>query len=303
MRPLKIGLVLGLYEDVATGRAPTWNEIKSQALFAEQVGFDTVWLPDELLWEPESWPGPRGWWECIAMTGAVAEATTEVTIGTWVLSALHRNPALTAKAVSTLDEISAGRILFGFGAGHSAGQGAAFGYPPDKVVGRYEEALEIVVPLLRGESVDFEGEYHRARLTNRPTGPRPATIPIMLGGHGPRTIALAVRHGDVWSAYPTKGSGPDSFAEMIELVDRTCEEQGRDPGTLGKSIGVEVVPEGFEAPTEWGVTDPLSGPPAAIAEKIQEFADLGVTSLELWVWPGGQAAYEAAAAVLQQFEE
>lgn len=296
-------MVLGLYEDVRTGRAPTWSEIRAQALFAERAGFDTVWLPDELLWEPDSWPGPRGWWECIAMTAAVAEATTEITIGTWVLSALHRNPALTAKAASTLDEISGGRMLLGFGAGHSAKQGAAFGFPPDKVVSRYEEALQIVVPLLRGQAVEFDGEHHRAVLTNRPPGPRPDGIPIMLAGHGPRNIGLAVEHGDVWSAYTTKGSSPEHFVEMIQLVDRTCEEQGRDPDTLGKSIGVGVVPAGFEAPEEWGVTDPLTGPPAAIAEKIHEFADLGVTSLELWVWPGGQAAYEATAAVLGEFEK
>jgi alkanesulfonate monooxygenase SsuD/methylene tetrahydromethanopterin reductase-like flavin-dependent oxidoreductase (luciferase family) len=142
MRPLQLGLVLGMYEDVQTGTAPSWAS---------------------------------GWWECVATTSAVAEATSEITIGTWVLSALHRNPALTVKAVSTLDEIAGGRLLFGFGAGHSAKQGAAFGYPPDKVVGRYEEALQIVVPLLRDGKAEFEGHYHRAALTNRPTGPRPGS--------------------------------------------------------------------------------------------------------------------------------
>jgi alkanesulfonate monooxygenase SsuD/methylene tetrahydromethanopterin reductase-like flavin-dependent oxidoreductase (luciferase family) len=302
MRPLQLGLVLGMYEDVHTGTAPSWADMRRQALFAEEVGFDTVWLPDELLWEADSWPGPSGWWECVATTAAVAEATSEITIGTWVLSALHRNPALTAKAVSTLDEIAGGRLLFGFGAGHSAKQGTAFGYPPDKVVGRYEESLQIVVPLLRDGQAEFDGHYHRAALTNRPTGPRPGSIPIMLAGHGPRNIGLAVKYGDVWSAFETKGSRPEHFAEMIELVNRTCEEQGRDPDTLGKSIGVSFVPEGFEAPAEWGITEPLTGSPGAVAEQIQGFADLGVTSLELMVWPAGPAAYEKTAEIIAALE-
>jgi hypothetical protein len=65
---------------------------------------------------------------------------------------------------------------------------------------------------------------------------------------------------------------------------------------------VSYVPEGFEAPAEWGITEPLTGPPAAVAEQIQGFADLGVTSLELMVWPAGPAAYEKSAEILHEFE-
>lgn len=295
---MRLGMVLNANEEVATGVAPTWSEIRRQALHAEAVGFDTVWMPDELLWETDAWPRPAGFWECVAITAAVAEATTDVAVGTWVLSALHRNPGLTAKAVTTLDEISGGRIVFGFGAGHSGRQGAAFGYPPDLVVARYEEALQIVVPLLRGARVDFAGTHHRAGLSNRPTGPRPRSIPIMLGGHGPRTIRLAAQHADVWSAYATNSSQPKAFTDMLRMVDHACEQQDRDPRSLGRSIGVNVIPEGFEAPPEWGVSDPLTGPARAIAEKVHEFASLGVTSLEFMVWPTTAPAYEAVGEVL-----
>ncbi len=301
MRPLKIGLALAVIEEISTGSPMAWSDIRQRALWAEEVGFDTVWIPDELLWEAEEWPGPRGWWECVAITAAVAEATSEVTVGTWVLSALHRNPALTAKVVSTLDEISGGRLIFGFGAGHSGKQGAAFGYPSDKVVSRYEEALRIVVPLLRGEAVDHEGEYYGASLTNRPGGPRPGEIPIMLAGHGPRNIGLAAKHGDMWSAYATGSSQPEAFVEMLHMVDRACEAEGRDPKTIGRSIGVDLVPGGFTAPEELGVTDPLTGSAEQIAETVQSFADLGVTSLEFMVWPNTAEAVGAAGEVLQQF--
>jgi alkanesulfonate monooxygenase SsuD/methylene tetrahydromethanopterin reductase-like flavin-dependent oxidoreductase (luciferase family) len=301
MRPLKIGLALTLIEDIPTGTQIPWAEVRRRALWAEEVGFDTVWIPDELLWEPESWPGPRGWWECVAITAAVAEATSEVTVGTWVLSALHRNPALTAKVVSTLDEISGGRLIFGFGAGHSGSQGRAFGYPEEKIVGRYEEALQVVVPLLRGETVAFEGNYHRASLTNRPNGPRLGELPIMLAGHGPRNIGLAAQYGDMWSAFATSSSQPEAFTGMLRTLDQACERADRDPKSIDRSIGVDLVPGGFVAPEALGVTDPLSGSPDQIAEAVQEFADLGVTNLEFMVWPNEPAALEAAAEVLGQF--
>lgn len=299
MRPLKVGLVLGLIEDVETGIAPSWIEIRRRALWAEKIGFNTIWIPDELLWEADPWPGPRGWWEGVAIAAAAAEATSTVTVGTWVLSALHRNPALTAKVVSTLDEISDGRFVFGFGAGHAGKQGKAFGFPQDRTVGRYEEALQIIVPLLRGETVEFDGAYHSASLGNRPSGPRPAGIPLMLAGHGPRTIGLAVRYGDIWSAFATKGSQPAAFTALLESLDAACEGVGRDPGTIDRSIGVDVVPKGFAAPELLGVTDPLTGSLDEIAARMREFADLGVTSLELMVWPHTAEAIEAAGAVLQ----
>ena len=129
MRPLKIGYVLPLMEDVETGEPNRWGEIRAQALLAEEIGFDTVRVPDELLWQPKDWPGPRGWWECVAMLGAVAASTSRIRIGSWVLSNLHRKPALTAKIAATVDEISGGRFILGLGAGHAGRQGEAFGYP------------------------------------------------------------------------------------------------------------------------------------------------------------------------------
>ena len=116
MSRLKLGLTLPMLEEPESGEKPSWSRIKSMAQTAEASGFDTVWIPDELLWRVSDWSGPRGWWEGVAMAGAVAASTSTVGIGTWVLSALHRNPGLTVKAAETLDEISGGRLLFGFGA-------------------------------------------------------------------------------------------------------------------------------------------------------------------------------------------
>jgi len=294
MRPLKIGLVLPMLETVPTGEKVPWSAIREQALLAEEIGFDTVLIPDELLWRPAAWPGPRGFWECVSMTAAVAAATSTIEIGTWVLSALHRNAGLTAKVVETIDEISGGRFLLGLGAGHAGKQGEAFGFPEDRTIARYEEALQIIVPLLREGRADFHGEFHSAiDLEQRPRGPRPGGVPIMLGGHGPRTMRLAVQYADIWSAYATESSLPGVFDTMLAGLDTACGAAGRDPGSLGRSIGVWVEStddHGVEA-ADLGV--PITGTAEEIAGTLSTFAEMGVTRLELMVWPNTLAAVEA----------
>jgi len=296
---LDVGLVLPLLEAPTTGEAPRWESIEAMAGDAETIGFNTVWIPDELLWRVPTWPGPRGWWECVAIAGAVAASTTSVSVGTWVLSTLHRNPGLTAKIATTLDEISAGRFMLGLGAGHAGDQGATFGFPDNKVVSRYEEALHVIVPALRGETVTFEGEFHRSRnLENLPRPPQPR-IPLMLGGHGPRTMRLAARHGDIWSAYATETSQPEWFAPMIERLNQACTDVGRDPATLGRSIGV-FVELGDEPQAEAiGLGVPISGSPQQIAETLARFAEIGATRIELVLWPNTPASLEAFAPVAE----
>jgi alkanesulfonate monooxygenase SsuD/methylene tetrahydromethanopterin reductase-like flavin-dependent oxidoreductase (luciferase family) len=133
MRTLEIGLVLPMGDSFVDGTTVRWTEIRDLAIRAESIGFDTVWTADELLWR-SSGGIAQGWWECVAMTGAVAAATSRVKVGTWVLSALHRNPAITGKAVETLDEISGGRFVLGLGSGHAGRQAHAFGLPEDHLV-------------------------------------------------------------------------------------------------------------------------------------------------------------------------
>ena len=299
-RSMKIGLVLPQFEQVKSGEAPRWETIAGMARRAEELGFDTVWVADELLWDFEEWPGPRGFWECAALAGAVAASTSTIEVGTWVLSALHRNPGLTAKTVETLDEISGGRFLFGFGSGHARKQGEAFGYPLDKTVGRYEEALQIIVPLLREGRVNFAGEYHRAvNLEQRPRGPRPGGVPIMLGAHQPRTIRLAVQYADIWSDFARESSLPEAFQPVLQQLDAACAEQGRDPASIGRSIGVIVEALDWHDAEEVGLGVPITGSADEMASTLRTFAEMGVTRVELMLWPGTPPALEAVAPVLQ----
>lgn len=300
MRPLEIGLPLPTIDLPINAGMDHWEDYRRVAQWAEEVGFDTVWLPDELLWKFPPDFTPMGTWECVAMTGAVAASTSRVQVGSWVLSALHRNPGLTAKVAETLDDIAGGRFIFGLGAGHAGPQGKAFGYPPDHVVSRYEEALQIIIPLIRDGKATFDGQYHSAfEQDNTPRGRRGAALPIMLAGHGPRTIGLAVRYGDIWSAFATESSLPEAFADMVELVDRTCEDQGRDPTSLGRSIGVFVELTEAEFAEEIGLGVPLRGSPAQVAEHVHRFGEMGVTMLELIPGPFNEESMEKLAELVE----
>jgi alkanesulfonate monooxygenase SsuD/methylene tetrahydromethanopterin reductase-like flavin-dependent oxidoreductase (luciferase family) len=232
------------------------------------------------------------------MAGAIAAVTSNVTVGTWVLSALHRNAGITAKAVETLDEISGGRFLFGLGAGHGyPGQAHAFGLPEDGFFARFEEALEIIVPLLRRGEANYEGQFHAARaLPQRPQGPRPGAIPLMIGGNGPKGQRLAVRHAEIWSTYIEERAHVDEVAPRVASLRAICEEEGRAFDSIGRSVGLYCWP--LEAA---GLkSNVLSGSAQEMADAILTFRDAGFTQLELMFGPGTMAALEALAPVLEK---
>jgi alkanesulfonate monooxygenase SsuD/methylene tetrahydromethanopterin reductase-like flavin-dependent oxidoreductase (luciferase family) len=297
MRPLEVGLVLPMGDSFVDGTTIRWTEIRDLAIRAEEIGFDTVWTADELLWRPQN-GRTQGWWECLSTTGAVAAATTKIKVGTWILSALHHNPGILAKAVETLDEISGGRFVFGLGAGHAGRQGHAFGLPEDRTVGRFEEALGIILPLLRDGRADFEGAFHAARdLEQRPVGPRPGKIPVMIGAKGPRMLRLAARHADIWSWFVEERSDLSEFGPRLAAFEAACAEVGRDPATIGRSAGIAVVPTSFTGAAEvLGV--PIRGSAAEIADGFRAFQGSGFDHLEVVLWPPTLDALDAMGPVV-----
>jgi alkanesulfonate monooxygenase SsuD/methylene tetrahydromethanopterin reductase-like flavin-dependent oxidoreductase (luciferase family) len=297
MGTLEVGLVLPMGDSFVDGSTVRWTAIRDLAVRAEEIGFDTVWTADELLWRPQGKP-PQGWWECLTVTGAIAAATSRIKVGTWILSALHHNPGIMAKAVETLDEISGGRFVFGLGAGHAGRQGHAFGLPEDRTIGRFEEALQIIMPLLRDGQADFEGTFHAARdLEQRPVGPRPGRIPIMIGAKGPRMLRLAARHADIWSWFVEERSDLSEFGPRLAALEAACLEVGRDPATIGRSAGIAVEPTSFTGSAEvLGV--PIRGSAAEIADGFRSFQAGGFDHLEVVLWPPTLEALEAMAPVL-----
>lgn len=283
---IPLGVVLPMMERPSDGVAARWPEIAAMARRAEELGADTVWLADEILWRVPEWSDAVGWWDCLTMAGAVAASTSSARVGTWVMSAVQHQPGMVVRAAETLDEISGGRFVLGLGAGHGGGA-SAFGFATDKTVSRYLEALEIIVPLLRGEAaVTFEGEiHHAADVVVRPRGPRPGRVPLMLGGHRPRTMTAAARHADTWSAFPTTSSLPEAFRAMTDQLDQICDRIGRDPASIGRSVGVIVEPGTERSAEETGFGVPITGSVERITDTIARFADVGVTRVEVHPWP------------------
>jgi alkanesulfonate monooxygenase SsuD/methylene tetrahydromethanopterin reductase-like flavin-dependent oxidoreductase (luciferase family) len=298
MRSFEIGVVLSSWRSTTDASTVPWSEIRDLALRAEAIGLDTVWSPDELIGRLVK-DGPRyGFWDGIAIPAALAAATSRIKVGTWVLSSLHRNPGITAKAAETIDEISGGRLVLGLGAGHAGSGAHAFGLPEDHIYERFEEALEIVVPLLRRGQADFGGAYYVARdLEQLPRGPRPNGIPILLAAHGPKGYRHAARLADVWSCYAEGRSDVAELGPRVAAFEAACAEVGRDPSTIGRSAGVVVAP--LEKSGTSGMFGTMIGGSAQeIADSFRSFRAAGFTQLEFMLHPQTAAALEAMAPVL-----
>lgn len=296
MASFEIGVLLPVMQfgpDRVTAR---WPELREMALRAEAIGFDTLWTPDELLWRSEDGPA-RGFWDGISMAGAVAATTSRIKVGTWVMSALHRNPAIIAKTAETLDEISGGRFIFGLGAGHEwPGQARAFGLPEDRIFARFDEALKIIVPLLRQGHANFEGQFHAARdLPQQPVGPRPNAIPLLIGGNGPKGQRHAALHADIWSGYAEERAHVDELGSRLATLDAICAEVGRDPATLGRGAGVSVNPLEPAGVRE----DLISGSPEQIADAIRSFREVGFTQVDVMLAPNTVEAFDAMAPIME----
>src|SRR5436190_2827993 len=237
-RSMRVGIVLPIAEtDGGPNGIMSYEAIRAVAIAADRTGFDSIWVFDHLLFRFGG--KTTGIHECWTILAAVAEATSRVELGTIVMCTGFRNPALLAKMAATLDEVSGGRLILGLGCGSHPPEYAAFGYPYDHRVSRFEEALGILVPLLRAGRVDFAGRYHAARdceLT--PRGPRPGGPPIWIAGFQPRMTTLAARWGDafVTAWHP----GPAALAEPFARIEAACADVGRDPATLGRAVGVIV---------------------------------------------------------------
>lgn len=298
---LSIGYVLPTIGNPVSGESHRWSELRSLAQESEEAGFDTVWISDEFYWDEEGWASPLGWWECVAMLGAIGATTSKISVGAWVLSSLHRNVGLTSNVVETLDEICDGRFVFGFGAGHAGKVSKGFGYPSEKVVARYEEALQVLLPLLRRGAVDFVGEYQQGKDSlASPRGPSRGDIPVMLAGHGKRTIRLAVEHGDAWSCFATASSRPDAFSGLLEELERACEVAGRDPSTIGRSVGIWIEPTEIVVPAQLGLGPVVGGSVGQMVEAFGQFEEMGFSSVELLAWPMDRRAIEALAPVISE---
>ncbi|HEU5431531.1 MAG TPA: LLM class flavin-dependent oxidoreductase [Thermomicrobiales bacterium] len=304
-RPLKVGAFIPIVETEMDGDSPRGADVLAMARMAEAVGFDSVWIPDHLvIYDPGQ--EPKGAWEMGSMLGALAVATERVEIGALVAATSFRNPGLLAKMATTIDELSGGRLILGLGTGRHEPEHRAFGYPFDRQVSRFEDALQVIVPLLREGSVDYAGPFYQARdCALRPRGPRPSGPPLLIGslGAGPRMLDLVARYADYWNAWLTwDRSWPDAIPPLRANVDAACRAAGRDPATLGRTVAIMAGVSGMTArlasTAPIGGGDPLRGTPEEMAAALRGFAAEGIDHIQVICAPNTVAGIAGFATVL-----
>ena len=277
-RPFRLGVQLPEVE-----REVPWPEYAAMARTAEEVGFDSIWLGDHLLYRDDGRP-ERGPWETWTMLAGLAAVTERVRLGPLVACTAFHPPAVLAKMAATVDEISGGRLVLALGAGWNEAEFRAFGLPFDHRASRFEEAFEIIRRLVAGERVTMRGRFHT--VDDAVLLPRPARRPpLMVGSIGERVLRAALPHVDAWNTwYDLYGNTPDGFAALNQRVSAIAESVGQPPDEIDRSACVLVAPEAEERPDRWDAP-PLTGGMDRIGAGIRELADAGADEVILVVTP------------------
>jgi len=223
-----------------TGVEQLFPTVIAQAREAESAGFDSVFVMDHFYQLPMLGSPDQPMLEAYTALGALATATERVQLGTLVTGNTYRNPTLLAKVITTLDVVSAGRAILGIGTGWFELEHDELGYEFGTFTDRFNrlgEALQIILPMLKGERPTFSGKWYRAE--NALANPRYRDhIPLMIGGSGEKkTIPLAARHFDHLNVI----AGFDELPGKVKIVRERCEEIGRDPATLETSMLLTVL--------------------------------------------------------------
>jgi len=277
-----------------------YDSIREVAEKAEKDGFDSIWLPDHFFYRNPGEP-TRGIWECWTMLSALAQATHRLEIGMLVTCNSFRNPAILAKMATTVDEVSHGRLILGVGAGWNEPEYQAFGLPFDHRVARFEEALQILKPLLRDGHVDFAGHYYQARNCEiAPRGPRSEGPPLMVGSEGgPRMLKLTAQYADLWNTgYMGK---PETLADRRAKIEIACREIRRDPATLGVTALIGLWYPDLQANKPKFFDNPLTGTVQEIALAMHGYAKLGVQHIMFQVEPYTGEARQRLTGALQLY--
>jgi F420-dependent oxidoreductase-like protein len=187
----------------------------------------------------------EGW----SVLAALARETTRVRLGTLVTGVTYRNPALLGKQVATLDTISGGRAILGLGAAWNEVEHEGYGYdfPPIRErMDRLEEALTIIKAMFTEQRPSFTGRYYRIdQAFNVPRPVQPGGPKILVGGGGEqRTLRIAAKYADMTHWFSL---GLDALKHKTEVLERYCEEIGRDPSTIERTVGAPVVVIGSDA--------------------------------------------------------
>ncbi|OBF92558.1 LLM class F420-dependent oxidoreductase [Mycobacterium sp. 852014-52450_SCH5900713] len=275
---IRLGLQIPNFS-YGTGVEQLFPTVLAQAREAESAGFDSVFVMDHFYQLPMLGDPDQPMLEAYTALGALATATERVQLGTLVTGNTYRSPSLLAKIITTLDVVSQGRAILGIGTGWFELEhdqlGFEFGTFTDRF-NRLEEALQIILPMIKGERPTFSGNWYQVR--EAMANPRfREHIPLMIGGSGEKkTIPLAARHFDHLNVI----AGFDELPGKLEVVRRRCEEIGRDPATLETStLTTVLIDENAKAdqvPAEMTQRMVVGGPDSVADQIKTKVVDAGI---------------------------
>ena len=264
-----------------------FERVADQAVAAEAAGFDLITVMDHFYQIGGVGPEDEPMLEAYATLAGLAARTTRVRLGALVTGVTYRNPAILAKTVTTLDVISGGRAVLGLGAAWNEVEHVGYGveFPAIKErMDRLGEALTICRLMFTEERPTFVGRHYRIeRALNRPRPVQPGGPPIVVGGSGERrTLRLAAEHAD-WTHW--FAGSVDTLRHKTEILERHCQDVGRDPATITRTIGSPVLPVASEAeataaleriaPERRAALTPAT--PARAAEILAGYVEAGFT--------------------------
>jgi probable F420-dependent oxidoreductase len=271
------------------------DAIRRYVTRAEELGFESVWVSDHVHQiRPQDEGGTLESWTVLS---AISQYTRRMKLGQLVLCVPFRNPALVAKMAASLDILSAGRLILGLGAGWLQAEFAGYGYaflPPKERLEALQEAVEIIVPMLRGERVQFRGTHYQVdhpMCEPRPIQPR---VPILLGGQGKVSLQLVARHADMANF---TGS-VETVADAQSRLNKYCDQEGRDPASIRRTWmtlavliretqrEVKTVIESLRSRDDGRIVrlelaGGIAGTPQQVCEQLQRYAALGLDRLML----------------------
>lgn len=262
-----------------------YHELAAITIACDKAGWHAAYLPDHFMPNaPDATPLRGDMLEGLTTLGALAATTSSIRLGLLVASATYRHPAVYAKAISAIDQISGGRAIAGMGAGWQENEHESYGIELGSItqrIDRFEEYVEVVASMLHQVTTTFEGAHYQ--LHDAPCDPRPVQdeLPILLGVKGPkRTMGIAVRLAQVWNAW----TSPSGLVTCNQQLDAHCAAQGRDPSSLQRSTQALLYLSNDES---WLAThrsdDPdrptIVGTPGEVTEIVERYVAAGCDEL------------------------
>ena len=224
----RLGYQIPNFTYPATANRDVFGLIAAQAKEAEEAGFDRVFVMDHFYQLPGLGAPDEPMLECYTLLSALAQHTSSVRLSALVTGNTYRNPTLLAKEITTLDHVSGGRATLGIGAGWFELEHDSLGYEYGTFTDRFEkleEALQIILPMLRGEQVSLDGKHYQ--VSDAVNSPPPISpVPVMIGGSGEKkTLRMVAQYADESNLV---GVGPDDIPRKLDALQAHCERLGRD---------------------------------------------------------------------------